>query len=64
MPSWAIWLIIIVIGIIIIAVGFRSANHNYTIGSGMFKNSDENLNKDEHIDPSDYDYYNKKGKLK
>ena len=61
---WYAWLILVVVVIIFLIVGFRNANHNYTIGSGMFKNSDNNLDRDEHLDPSDYDYYNKKDKLK
>ncbi len=55
-------LIIIIIVLIVVAV--RNANQNYTIGGGMFKNSDNNLNKDEHMDSSDYNYYDKDGKLK
>lgn len=51
--------IVVFIGVI---VGIRNANQNYTIGSGMFKKSDDNLEGDKHIDPADYDYYNKKGK--
>lgn len=61
---WYAWIILIVVVIIFIIVFFRNANHNYTIGSGMFKNSDNNLDRDEYLDPSDYDYYNKKDKLK
>ena len=30
----------------------------------MFKRDDNNLEKDKHLDVSDYDYYNNKGKLK
>ncbi len=58
------WIIFGFIIVVIIIAGLRNANQGYTIGSGMFKNSDGNLNKDEHLDPSDYDYYNHKGKLK
>ena len=61
---WYAWIILIVVVIVFLIVGFRNANQNYTIGSGMFKNSDNNLDRDEHLDPSDYDYYNKKDKLK
>ena len=57
------WIIFGFVIAVIIIVALRNANQSYTIGSGMFKNSDENLNRDEHLDPSDYDYYNK-GKLK
>lgn len=62
--TWYEWLILATIIVIIMILGYRMANHNYTIGSGMFKNSDNNLNGDEHLDVSDYDYYNKKDKLK
>ena len=58
----AIALIIIII--VLVVVGMRNANQNYTIGGGMFKNSDDNLKKDEHMDSSDYNYYDKDGKLK
>ena len=57
-------IILVVVIIILVVVGMRNANQNYTIGGGMFKNSDNNLNKDEHMDSSDYDYYDKDGKLK
>ncbi len=52
----------IVIGMAIIAR--RNMNHNYTAGSGMFKRSDDNLKKQEYVDPSEYDYYNNDGVLK
>ena len=42
----------------------RNANENYTAGSGMFKRSDGNLKKDEHLDVSDYNYYDDEGKMK
>lgn len=59
------WIILIILGVVIFALlGLRNANHNYTIGSGLYKNSDNNLNKDEYLDPSDYNYYNTKDKLK
>lgn len=58
-------IILLIAGIVIIIVlGIRNANHNYTLGSGMFKNSDNNLERDENVDISDYNYYNKKDKLK
>lgn len=58
------WVILLVIVVILAVITIRNANHSYTIGSGMFKNSDNNLNKDEHLDASDFDYYNKNDKLK
>ncbi len=58
------WFILLAVVVVAVILGMRNANHSYTIGSGMFKNSDDNLNKDEHIDVSDFDYYNKKDKLK
>lgn len=57
-----IFLIVIIIVVVILAL--RSANHNYTLGSGMFKSSDNNLEKDKHNDISDYNYYNDKDKFK
>lgn len=57
-------LILVVIIVVVVIAALRNANQNYTMGSNMFKNSDNNLEKDEHIDPADYDYYNKKGKMK
>ena len=62
-PWWG-WL---VISVVVVGTGLakvRNANHDYTAGSGMFKRDDNNLEKDKHLDVSDYDYYNKKGKLK
>lgn len=65
MPEWVYIIIILVIVIVIgIISGIRNANHSYTIGSGMFKYSDDNLNKDKKLDASDFNYYNKKDKLK
>lgn len=59
------WFFLLCIVLILFAVVIaRRANHNYTIGSGLFKNSDNNLEKDEKIDVSDYDYYNTNGKLR
>lgn len=56
-----VWLVIIVL---VVIVGIMAANRNYTVGSGMFKKSDNNLQKDEHLDASDYNYYNNKDILK
>lgn len=59
------WLIFLGIMIaIFVLLGWRNANQNYTAGSGLFKHSDYNLQKDEHMDASDYNYYNKTDKLK
>lgn len=58
------WIIFIVLLVLFAAVGIRNANHGYTLGSGMFKNSDNNLERDEHLDASDYNYYNEKDKMK
>ncbi len=58
------WMILVGIGIVLaVVLGCRNANHNYTIGSGLFKESDENLQKGEHLDPADYQYYNHQDKL-
>ena len=58
------WIILAVIVVIFVIGLSRKVNENYTFGSGMFKNSDANLEKDDHVDPSDYNYYDKKGKFK
>ena len=54
----------IVVYAIIIMVAKRNANHNYTLGSGMFKNSENNLRKEEHLNTVDYNYYDNNGVLK
>lgn len=59
-----IMFILLVIIVFFVVVGLRAANQNYTAGSGLFKRSDNNLEKDEHLDISDYNYYNNKDKLK
>ncbi len=58
------WLFFIIVVVIAVALALRNANHGYTIGKGMYKSSEDNLSADEHLDPSDYDYYDKDGKLK
>ncbi len=63
MPWWG-WLVFVVIFVVMGVAGARGANHNYTQGSNLFKQSDDNLEKDKHLDVSDYDYYNKDGKFK
>ena len=47
MPEW-IYIIIILVIVIVIGIisGIRNANHSYTIGSGMFKDRYDNINKD------------------
>lgn len=56
---------IILISIILVAFyyAFRNNDIGYTQGKGIFKNSEYNLNdnevKDEKLDLSEYDYYNK-----
>ena len=59
-----IMFILLVIIVFFVVVGLSAANQNYTAGSGLFKRSDNNLEKDEHLDISDYNYYNNKDKLK
>lgn len=56
-----LWMVVI---ILFVVIGYRTINHNYTVGSGLFKRSDNNLEKNEHLDVSDYDYYNTKNKFK
>jgi len=63
MPWWG-FLVLLVIFVIMGIAKLRTSNHNYTAGSNLFKKSENNLEKDEHLDVSDYDYYNKNGKLK
>lgn len=60
--SWIMILIAVVI--LSVIIGNRSANEGWTRGSNLFKDSEYNLEKDKKLDPSDYDYYNKKGKMK
>lgn len=59
-----IFLFIGLILVVAVIIGLRNANESYTAGSGLFKRSDNNLSKDEHLDPSDFNYYNSKDKLK
>lgn len=57
----------IVFGILVVLMGVvaaRNMNHNYTAGSGMFKKDDNNLEKDEYMDSSDYNYFDDKGNLR
>lgn len=58
------WLIFILLAIvIIIGIGaVRANNTNYRTGSGMFKNSEYNL--DDKDDFSDKEYYDKDGLFK
>lgn len=63
------WLTIILIIIVFVLIfyGFhRSQNESYTWGKGLFKNSEDNLDKDlnKSDDASDYEYFNNKNKLK
>ncbi len=58
------WIILLGIIVFVVLLGVRKANENYTVGSGLFKRSENNLEKDEKVDPSDYNYYNDKDKLK
>lgn len=59
--GWLVfWLLVLVA---IIAYAFRrGANHNYRTGSGLFKNSEYNLDEKEEF--SDKDYYDKDGLMK
>ncbi len=58
MWGWILLGAIVVIGAV---VRVRSANHDYTAGSGMFKISGNDLEHDRHADLSDDSYYNNKG---
>ncbi len=54
------WLLVVVV---IMGIAFRrGANHNYRIGTGMFKSSEDNLDEKEEL--PDKDYYDKDGLMK
>lgn len=57
-------IVFFVVCIVLVAAAIRNANQGYTLGSGMFKSSDGNLEKDKHMDSSEYNYYDKDGKFK
>lgn len=59
--GWLVFWLLVVVAIIAIAVR-RTYNHNYRIGSGLFKNSEDNL--DEKDEFCDKDYYDKDGLMK
>lgn len=59
--EWVFGLLFIAL---IVILGIRNANHGYTAGSNLFKSSEANLAGEEHLDPSDYEYYNKNGKFR
>ncbi|MEE0060929.1 MAG: hypothetical protein UE295_08900 [Acutalibacteraceae bacterium] len=53
-----------IICVFLIIIGYsRNMNDSYHAGSGMFKNSEYNLD-EENKDISDVEYFNKKGKMK
>lgn len=56
-----IYIVTAIIVIILLVVGSKmSRDHGYTIGKGMFKNSEYNLDKDKKSkDVSDFDYWSK-----
>lgn len=58
------WLIFVLLAVVILigAGAVRGSKTNYRIGSGMFKNSEYNL--DEKDDFSDKEYYDKDGLFK
>ncbi len=66
MDVWTIIAVVffVIFIIVMLVLAARNMNHGYTIGSGMFKSSDDNLEKDKHLDPADYNYYDKDGKKK
>ena len=57
-------IIIIAVILFLLVVALRNMNHNYPIGSGMFKMSENNLEKDKHLDSADYNFYDDDGILK
>lgn len=57
-----VYVIVTIIVIVLAAIGIKmSKDQGYTIGKGMFKNSEYNLDdhKDKSSDASDFDYWNK-----
>lgn len=58
---WIFFLLAIVV--LFAVVGVRNANHNYTIGKGMYKNSPDNTDQQRYTDAADFDYYNTTDKL-
>ena len=69
-PHFRKAVLMMTVGFIVIAFVFamviraRKADQNYTIGSGLYKDSDYNLEKQRHADACDYNYYNDTDKLK
>ena len=59
-----LWLIIgiIIVAVLIVAAAGKAMKINYSIGSGLFKHSENNLDEKEEL--SDKDYFDKDGLLK
>ncbi len=63
MDFWA-WIALAVIFIIMIVVKSRNMDKDYTLGKGIFKNSEHNIELEKNSDISDNNYYNDTDKLK
>lgn len=62
--EWILYIGLLIVVVIIIAVAYsRTSNDGYHAGSGMFKNSENNLD-DSRKDICDVDYFNRDGKMK
>lgn len=60
--EWIVGILLAAVMVIALVVSARrTMHHNYTIGSGMFKRSENNLEEDKHLDPADYNYYDDQG---
>ncbi|MER2080304.1 MAG: hypothetical protein ABS876_02125 [Ruminococcus sp.] len=59
--GWLLIVLLILVAIITVAA-IRNRNHDYRMGSGLFKNSEYNL--DEKDELSDKEYYDRDGLMK
>ena len=66
MDIWGvIGVVVLVIMLAFIGLNFYiKSNHNYSSGSGMFKNSENNLDDSTRTDASDHEYYDDKGQFR
>lgn len=62
--SFIFWGLFFVVVLLFAITAFRNMNHNYTAGSGMFKNSGYDLDSETKKDASDFNYYDTEGKSK
>lgn len=57
------WIFLIILFLVLAVAYSRHANDDYHSGSGIFKNSEYNLDEKEK-DMSDVEYFNRDGKMK